>query len=101
MYTLTIVMLFLSCWIIILGSVLSVTKLRFVKNVTTFWFHNLPVCLMSYMLYNRHAASFSLIALKDFIFGGNLMKIGRSLSVSKLLRYASTISTWSTNNPNR
>ena len=44
------------------------------------------------MFYNRHITNPFLIALKDFIFGGNFMKIGRSLSVSRLLKYTATIS---------
>ena len=53
------------------------------------------------MLYNRSATNSSLIALKDFIPDDNFIKISRSLSVSRLLRYAPVISNWSTDNPNR
>ena len=100
----------LLCQISILGSVLSgkkprsvknTTKPRSVKNTTISWFYNFPNCLKSYMLYNRHATRPSLIALKNFILNGNFMKIGRSLSVIRLLRYVPTISTWPTDNVNR
>ena len=94
-------MLSLSYWICILRLALSATKPRSIKNISIFWFYNLPNCLRLYMLYNRYITSFSLIALKDFILGSNFIKIGRLLSVSRLLRYALIISNWSTNNHNR
>ena len=74
-YILTIVILFSLCRTSILKSMLNATKPRFVKNITTFWFHNLPDCLKPYMLHNKRITKPSLIALKDFIFGGNFMKI--------------------------
>lgn len=76
-------------------------KLRSIKNVTTFWFYNLSYCLRLYILHNRRIASPSLIALKDFIYYGNFIKIDRLLSVGRLLKYAPTIFTWSTNNSNK
>lgn len=101
MYTLNITISSLSCWMSILGSALSAIKPRSVKNTRTFWFHNLPDCLRLYIFCNRRATSRSLIALNDFIPGGNFMKIDRLLSVRMLSRYALTISTWSTKNSNK
>lgn len=53
------------------------------------------------MLCNRHITTLSLKALKDFISDTNFIKIGRLLSFNEFLRYVTTISTWSTNNPNK
>ena len=90
-----------SCRMNILKSALSAMKLKLIKNTTNFWFHNLSDYLRSYMLFNSYITSFCLIALKNFIHDGNFMKIGKLLFVSRLLRYTSTISIWSTNNPNK
>lgn len=98
---LTIVIPFSLYRMSILGSALSATKPRSIKNAMIFWFYNLQNCLKPYMLHNRYTTNLSLIALKDFILDGNFMKIDRSFSISRLLRYALTISTWSIDNPNR
>ena len=99
-YTLTIMIPSTSYRMSIFELTLSATKPRSIRNTMSYWFHNLIDCLNLYILCNRHATSSSLIALKDFIFGGNFIKINRSLYVGRLLKHIFTIFTWSPDNSN-
>lgn len=92
MYILTIVIFSPLFWQIrMLGLALRGINSRLVKNVMIFWFYKLPNYLSLQILLNSRYTNSALINQNIFFLGGSFIKMGRSLSPNKLLRYAPPI----------
>ena len=77
---------------IILGLVSKGVNPKVLKNAMTFWFHNWLNCFKPYMVLKGLNKKSALTNQKSFILSDIFIKIGSSLSLIKLFKYALIIS---------